>query len=308
LAGFGRISFNITPYYKLVRKAKISLEATQFGAPGTQNYRKIKAGVELYFRSGLRNNSLIQKAYGNLIRATSLFQIIHQEKATTSNYLQFGYQLERSGNINPFKLLVSSESARSFLKTSVEFNYRLSYYGKKKGLDLRLFVGTMVKSDPTVPFYSLSPTGRSGPEQYLYQGTFPDRFSVFPNTFWSRQMSFSEGGLVTPVNDRLGYSNWLVSLSFTSNLPGKISRIPIKPFVNILLNDHGTGVGHNSPIFYEAGLKAGLWNFFEIYIPLVVSGNIESINGSFKSRIRLVFNLDAFSQLKLNSGIGFKIK
>jgi hypothetical protein len=308
LAGFGRISYSITPYGNRIRKAKFSLEGTQFGAPGNQNYRKIKAGLELYFRSDLSNNSLTQKGYGNWIRATNLFQIIHQEKASMKNYLTFGYQLEKTGNVNPFKLLVSSESGRSFLKTTVEFNYRLSYYGKKKGLDLRLFAGTMLKSDPAVPFYSLSPSGRSGTEQYLYEGTFPDRFSVFPKTFWSRQVGFSEGGLVSPVNDRLGYSNWLVSLSFTSNLPGKISRIPIKPFVNFLLNDHGSGSGHDSPFFYEAGLKAGLWNFFEIYVPLVVSENIESINASFKDRIRLVFNLDTFSQVKLNSGIGFKIK
>jgi len=308
LAGFGRISYNIMPYDKLIRKAKISLEGTQFGAPGNQNYRKIKAGLELNFRSSLKNNSVTQKAYGNLIAASSLFRIIHQEKATMSNYLQFGYQLEKTGNINPFNLLVSSESGQSFLKTSVEFNYRLSYYGKKKGLDIRLFAGTMLKSDPDIPFYSLSASGRGGLEQYLYEGTFPDRFSVFPNTFWSRQMSFSEGDLVSPVNTQLGYSNWLVSLSFTSNLPGKISRFPIKLFVNILLNDHGTGTGNNSPFFYEAGLKAGLWNFFEIYIPLVVSGNIQSMNGSFRDRIRLVFNLDTFSQVKLNSGIGFEIK
>jgi len=225
-----------------------------------------------------------------------------------NNYLKFGYQLEKSGNINPFNLLVSTESGKSFLKTSVEFNYRLSYYGKKKGLDIRLFAGTMLKSDQTVPFYSLSASGRSGPEQYLYEGTFPDRFSVFPTSFWSRQMSFSEGGLVSPVNGQLGYSNWLVSLSITSNLPGKTERLPIKPFVNMLLNDHGTGTGNNSPFFYEAGLKAGLWNFFEIYIPLIVSGNIESMNGSFRDRIRLIFNIDSFSQIKLNSGIGFEIK
>jgi len=308
LAGFGRISYNIIPYAKLIRKAKISLEGTQFGAPGNQNYQKIKAGLDLYFRSGQMNNSIMQKAYGNFITASNLFQITHQEKAIMSNYLQFGYQLEKPGNINPFALLVSSESGQSFLKTSAEFNYRFSYYGKKKGLDIRFFAGTMLKNDPAVPFYSLAAGGRGGSEQYLYEGTFPDRFSTFPTTFWSRQMSLSEGGLVSPVNGQLGYSRWLVSLSLTSNLPGKISRIPIKPFVNLLLNDHGTGNDHNSPFFYEAGIKAGLWNFFEIYIPVLVSENIKTITGSFKDRIRLVFTLNTFSQVKLNSGIGFEIR
>jgi hypothetical protein len=225
-----------------------------------------------------------------------------------NSYLQFGYELEKTGIINPYTLSVSSESSQSYLKTAVEFNYRLSYYGKKKGLDIRLFAGSMLKNNPDIPFYALAPGGRSGPEQYLFQGSYPDRFSIFPETLWSRQMSFTEGGLVSPVNDRLGYSRWLISLSFTSNLPGNSNRIPVKPFVNLLLNDHGTGTGRNSQIFCEAGLKVGLWNFFEIYIPLAVSGNIESVTGSFKDRIRLIFNLDTFSQTKLNSGIGLEIK
>jgi len=308
LAGFGKISYNITPWEKLIRMATISLEGVQFGAPGDQNYHKIKAGLDLYFRPGNMNNPFTNKVYGNYIAASDLFKIEHLEKAKMNSYVQFGYQLEKNSIIDPFNLLASFESNRSFLKTSVAFNYKLSYYGNKNGLDIRLFAGTMLKNNPEVPFYALAAGGRNGREQYLYEGTYPDRFSVFPSTIWSRQMTITEGGLVSPVNEKLGYSRWLISLSFVSNLPGKISRIPVKPFVNFLLNDHGTGAGHDSPLFFEAGFKAGLWNFLEVYIPLVVSSNIETITGSFKDRIRLVFNLDSFSQVKLNSGIGFEIR
>jgi hypothetical protein len=307
LAGYGKVSWNITPYDQFIRKATISLEATQFGAPENQNYHIIKGGIDLYFRSKQLNNSLMHNAFGNYISASDLFQLEHQQKAKMNSYLQFGYQLEKPGNVNPYRLLVFSESSRSYLKTSVELNYRLSYYGKKNGLDIRLFAGTMLKSNPAIPFYSLSPGGRSGREQYLYEGTFPDRFTAFPATFWSRQTSFSEGSLVSPVNDKLGYSKWLISMSFTSNFPGKNQQIPLKPFVNLLLNDHGVETSR-ATFFYEAGLKAGIWNFFEVYIPLIVSGNIKSITGTFKDRIRLVFKLNTFSQVKLNSGIGFKIR
>jgi hypothetical protein len=93
-----------------------------------------------------------------------------------------------------------------------------------------------------------------------------------------------------------------VSLSLTSNLPGKAALMPVKPFVNILLNDRGAAAGHNSPLFFEAGLKAGIWNIFEIYVPLLVSGNIESVTGSFKNRIRIVISLDSFINLKLKPG------
>ena len=168
---------------------------------------------------------------------------------------------------------------------------------------MRIFTGTMLNESYEVPFYDFSPSGRSGREQYLFDGNYFDRFSIFPKTFWSRQMTLSEGGLVSPVNDSLGYSHYMVSFSFTSNFPGNAARIPIKPFVNILLNDHGTGNGHNSPIFYEAGLKAGFWNVFEIYVPIIVSSNIGSIRGTVKDRIRFVLNLNSFNSLKLSSGL-----
>ncbi|WP_372948614.1 M1 family metallopeptidase [Mariniphaga sp.] len=299
LAGFGKISFNITSYDKFIRLAAISLEGTQFGAPGNQNYQKVKTGVDLYFRNRDMTSPITQKVFGNYIAASSLHQIEQSEKAQMNSYLQFGYQFERNSLMNPFSLLADFESGKSHQKVSVELNYRLSYYGQDNGLDIRLFAGIMLKEDSEIPFYAFSPGGRSGRELYLYEGTYPDRFAVFPTSFWSRQMSLSEGGLVSPINDSLGYSCGLVSLSLTSSLPGKTSRLPVKPFVNLLLNDKGFGSRNNSPVFFEAGLKTGIGNIFEIYVPLLVSKNIDSATETFKNRIRFVFSLDSFGKGKL---------
>jgi hypothetical protein len=301
LTGFGKVLFNITPYDHFIRKATITLEGTKFGAPGNQNYYKAKTGLDLYFRIVKMNDPLKQRVYGYYIAASDLFQVELPEKATMNSYLQFGYEIKKTGLINPFKLLTSVESNQSFQKTSMELNYKYSYNGRNNGLDVRLFAGAMLKNTSKVPFYAFSASGRSGREQYLYEGFYPDRFTKFPNTFFSRQMDLSEGGLASPVNDSLGYSRWLFSLSFTSSLPGKAGRIPVKPFVTFLLNDHGLSTGRHSPFFCEAGLKAGIWNVFEIYVPLLVSGNIRSITGSIKDRIRIVLNLDSFNQVTLNA-------
>jgi hypothetical protein len=301
LAGFGRIIYNITPYDKVIRMAAISLEGTQFGAPGNQNYQKLKTGIELYFRNRNMTSPLSQKVFGNYIAASSLFQITLEEKAKMNSHIQIGYQLQKQSIVNPFALQAIFESGESHQKTSVEFNYRLSYFGRDNGLDMRLFAGTMLNEDPVIPFYSFSPGGRSGRELYLFEGTHPDRFAIFPANFWSRQMNLSEGGLVSPVNDSLGYSRWLVSLSLTANMPGKASRLPVKPFVNLLLNDKGFGGENESPVFFEAGLKTGILNIFEIYVPLLVSNNVDSASGSLKNRIRFVFSLDSLSRLNLNS-------
>ncbi|KAF0235742.1 MAG: hypothetical protein FD181_3293 [Prolixibacteraceae bacterium] len=301
LAGFGRFSYNITPFEKFIRKATISLEGTQYGAPGNQNYQKIKTGVDLYFRNKKMNSSLTQKVFANYIAASSLYQIDLEQKAEMNSFLQFGYRLDQRRLINPFSVQANLETGKSYQKTSVEFNYKVSYYGQNQGLDIRLFAGTMLKNDSNIPFYAFAASGRSGREQYLYQGSYPDRFAVFPVNFLSRQMTFSEGNLVSAVNDSLGYSNWLVALSFTSTLPKINKWVPVKPFVNLLLNDHGFGKGNESPIFFEAGIKAGFWDLFEIYIPLVVSKNIDSVSGPFKNRIRFILSLDSFSKEKLFS-------
>jgi len=273
----------------------ISLEGTQFGAPGNQNYHKVKTGLEVCFRTKEMKNPLMHKVYGYYIAASDLHQVELLQKAKMNSYLQFGYQLERTGAINPFSLLTALESNKSFQKLSETFNYRYSYIGKSKGLDVRIFAGGMLKNNSRVPFYALSSGGREGREQYLYQGTYPDRFGVFPATFWSRQMTLSEGGLVSPVNGRLGYNRWLASLSLTSDLPGRAGWFAVKPFVTFLVNDHGA-----DPFFFEAGLKTGVWNLFEISVPLFVSGNIQSITGSFKDRIRFVFNLNSFGKRQFN--------
>lgn len=300
LAGFARVAYNIAPYDNFIRLARISLEARQFGAPENQNYQKLKTGLELHFRNKEMTQPINHSVFANYIAASNLFQIELPEKAKMNSYFQFGYLLEKTRVINPFNMLVSFESGKKYQKTSLDLNYRLSYWGTNKGLDIRLFTGTMLKTDPEVPFYAFSASGRSGREQYHFEGTYPDRFSVFPENFLSRQMTLSEGNLVSPINNSLGYSRWLFSLSFTSNLPGNADRFPVKPFLNLLLNDHGSTTVQNSSFFYEAGVKAGIWDFFEIYIPLLVSKNIKSASGAFKNRIRFVFSIESISKLKLS--------
>jgi hypothetical protein len=291
-SGYGKISLNITPFNSFIRLATFSLEGEQFGGPGNQNYRKARIGSDLYLRSGKTVNRISQKVFGYYIAASDLPRILEIKEAMIRSYVQAGYQLEKTSIINPYKMLICFEAGKSFLKTALEFNYKLSYYGKNNGLESRFFAGAMLKNDNADPLYGISAGGRGGREQYLYQGIYPDRFGEFPKTFGSRQMTLSEGGLVTPVNGDLGYSRYLCSLSLTSSLPGKASVIPIKPFVNLLLNDHGTGINNKSRLFFEAGFKTGIWNLFEIYFPLLVSDNIDSITGSFKNRIRFVFRLD----------------
>jgi hypothetical protein len=291
--GYGRISFNIIPFDSFIRLATFSIEGERFGAPGNQKYHKVRIGSDLGLRSRNMISHVSHGISGYYIAASDLSMMEPAGEEKMRSYLQAGYTVERKSVINPFKMLLSFEAGRSFQKTSLEFSYRISYYGKNNGLDSRFFAGSMLQNGNADPVYGFAAGGRGGREQYLYQGFFPDRFSRFPETFWSRQMTLAEGGLISPVNDSLGYSRWLCSLSLSSSLPGKASLIPVKPFVNLLINDHGKGTNNKSLLFYEAGIKAGIWDLFEIYFPLLVSDNIGEMTGSLRNRIRFVFRLDA---------------
>ncbi len=299
LAGFGSISWSLTPYNSSIRQAKIILEITQFGAPGGQNFNKIRFGSDIHLSNRGRSEGLNQMVFAYYIGASDLGQIKMGEKADLRSYLQVGYRLDKGGLINPFSLTTQAESSRYYQKASITGQYKVSYSGKNNGLDVRLYMGIMLNNNSGAPYYGLSASGRSGPDDYLYDGTFPDRFAVFPKNFWSRQLTFSEGGLVTPVNKNSGYGRWLLSVSLSGNLPGKASRIPIKPFANLVMCDSGTENVNPTAFYWEAGLKAGLWGIFEIYLPLIASDNLPFYQGKFKDRIRFLFNLDPLSSGKL---------
>ncbi len=303
LAGQGKLSLNVFPIETFLRQATISLEAARFAFNSSRNYHLLKLGLTLHMRKKQAVNQFNSTMFGYLIAASDLFRIEQIKKNKMLGFLQLGYRLEKSSLINPYRVVTTFEYQATYQKVNIELNYRISYNGHDRGLDMRLFAGTMLKRNQEVPFYSLSASGRSGRELYLYEGFYLDRFSEFPTTFWSRQTTFGEGGLVSPVNDSLGYSNWLVSLGFVSNLPGRASRLPVKPFVNVLLNEKGLKSGNQSPVFYEAGLKAGFWGLLEIYVPLIISGNIDQSTHGFKNRIRLVFSLNILQNQKLSSGI-----
>jgi len=292
LTGYGKVSYNIVPYNSFVRIATLSAEGSQFGAPADQNYHKLKIGLDLSFRFQRFASLINQKLYCYFISASDLHQIESLIRAKGVSYQQVGYIIERYGIINPFALNVCLEAGRSYQKTALELNYRYSYYGKNNGLDVRIYSGIMLHNHSTDPFYAFSSGGRSGPDLYLYQGVFPGRFSSYLTTFWSRQMTLSEGGLVSYVNDSLGYSKWTCSLSLTSSLPGIASKIPVKPFYNAVVSSFNGSHTYKPMLFYEAGFKTGIWDFFEVYCPLVVSGNLHGITGSFKERIRFVFSVD----------------
>jgi len=292
LTGYGKISFNIIPNSNYIRKAKISIEGEQFGAIDDQDYKRVRIGFDLFFRPRKMTNPVSRKVSGYYTSASDISDILDLREADMLSFMQLGYEIKRGSIVNPFRMLFLLEAGKTYQKTSAEINYKLSYYGKSNGLEVRLFAGTMLRNDIVNAYYSYALSRRSGRELYLYDGFFPDRFGLSSSSFWPRQMNLSEGGIVTPVNQIFGFNRWICSMTLSSSLPGIASKVPVRPFVNLSLADSGSDNTGRPLLFYEAGFKAGMWNFFEIYVPLLLSDNINSVSGSFKERIRFIFRLD----------------
>jgi hypothetical protein len=145
LAGYGKVLLNSIPR-QFIRKATFSVEGTKFGAPGSQNYYKIKTGLELNFQNREMNNPFHQKIFGYYYAASDLSEIEQYKKAKINSYLQFGYNLENTSLINPFNVSSTMEWNKSYQKAWMDFYYRFSYNGKNKGLDVRFFAGSMLRS------------------------------------------------------------------------------------------------------------------------------------------------------------------
>lgn len=294
ISGKGRIAWNISPYNSLIRKLTLSLEGASFGANAINNYRTIKPGIDIWFRNDDVISETGHRSFIRMIHVTDIMTVNTDIRAGSESFWQFGHSFFRSGQLNPFDLTALYEFSGTYGKVSAAWNYRVSYYGRNKGLDIRLFAGTMIKSDPEREIYLFAPSGRSGMELYLFQGDFPDRFATFPESFWSRQMVLSEGAIISPVNDSTGFSRSVISISLESNLPGIAGRLPIRPFAAAVY-----APDIRNPYLFETGVKAGFRNFFEISIPLLVSENISSIRGTVKERIRFILNLESLLKVRM---------
>jgi Peptidase family M1 domain len=72
LAGYGKVSFNITPYNNFIRLAKVSVDGTRFGSPGNKNFQKLTTRVDIYFRPQKMIDPIRKSMYGRIIFASDL--------------------------------------------------------------------------------------------------------------------------------------------------------------------------------------------------------------------------------------------
>ena len=295
ITGYANFNLSLLPR-KPGSKVNVRVEASRFGAPGAQNYHRLNLGFEyrlipdmLFYKNSFRY--FISAAY-----LSDIQQIIQRDKADWIPLISAGIEILKHSTLHPYNVLMAAEGNNFFAKASLTSNFRYSYYGKNRGLDVRFFGGVRLHLDSDKPVFGLSPSARSGSELYTFDGTYFDRFSDFGDSFFSRQTSITEGGIISSSNFMAVNPMWLVSVTLSSNLPWNLNLLNIKPFATMVLMEK-RGQKNTSSLLAEVGLKTGIAAFFEIYVPLILTHNLHEFSPKIKDRIRFTLNLDFLSKI-----------
>ncbi|HLN22155.1 MAG TPA: M1 family metallopeptidase [Bacteroidales bacterium] len=292
-SGRGMIRYTYLPYNAAIRKMSLTLEGSSFGFYKCINYTYFRSSIDLFFRERNMTNAVSKQLNLNFINTSDITRLEPGQEAGSKSFITGSFSAGKQSLVNPWNIRLSAEGGSTFGKILFQVNYRLSYYGSDNGLDLRFLTGGMIKSDPSVPMYSMAPSSRNGSQLYLFEGDFPDRFSKDGSSFWSRQILTREGGITTAINDSSGYSPFLVSISAKTTMPFIGSRLPVRPFANIVYQSKASENFH-----WEAGLSAGIPGFLEFFIPLLASRDINSYYPHVKDRIRFILTLESFYKLR----------
>jgi hypothetical protein len=233
----------------------------------------------------------------------------------TKYFTELNFRGENQTAINPFSFSVGFRlnTDNDLFRATAEGNYRFSYKGRNRGLDVRLFMGSqgLEYTESVPPDYRFRMNGYSASGDYTYK---PTQDYMFDHVFLgrtetegilSRQFVATEGGFKVPTVTGQS-STWLIAMNFKTSLPG---RLPIKFFTDIGWYD-----APDKNFMYDYGFELTLiQNVFSIYIPVGYSQDIQDYYdaqagdpyGNWYDRIRFELRLERLNPVKLIRTITF---
>ena len=308
LAGAAQVDYFIRPTNAFFRNLTLSGSVERYALRFAPNYDRVTAGATFEFKR--RNVSTKKTSELNIrhvyIQSTPyLFSLDAPVVRTKNDFNQLTFTHKNGRAIHPYSFTIDAQQAKTFIKTSITANYRISYNKKGKGLDFRLFAGTFLWKSAdyaTGPDARFRLSGQNGSQDYLYNDIYFGRNET--SGLWSQQMTMTDGGF--KVGTSRGQTwDYLATLNVKTSLPGKL---PLK-----LYADFGTylnGETDRDELNYTAGAIISLIpENFEIYIPLLVSSKIQKSldlnNINFGERIRFVINLRAYNPVRAVRALNF---
>jgi len=303
LAGNFQIDYFIRPIKSIFRSVEFWVSGEQFATAYLSKQQRIVIGNKYQ----IMHDEVSEKKKSDFIfRYIHLNNRVFSElnKIVNTQYLEAAYIYSNLRSINPFSAKVNLQQGfdvsneAQFSKLSFTFNYRLTYKGKNKGLDIRFFAGTFLQA-PNANFtqdvrFRLS--GQNGSQDYIFEDIFLGRNEN--SGLFARQFTETDGAFKV-FTTRGQTTNYLTTLNLKTSLP---SKIPVKLYADFGYYKNAENI--KDKISYNAGALISIANnFLEVYFPLIISKEIKNtleLNKiNFGERIRFTLNIKLLNPVKL---------
>lgn len=304
LAGYGNFEYHILPYESIFREITLGLSGKRyaFSSASDDNFHQLKAEINFH----LRKRNPKSKIKNNIILSTTIADnvndIMMNKNPDLETFVQLSYNHQNS-SFTPYKLLVSGQYHKDFLKANTEFNYQFNYM-RRREVNIRLFGGAyLYTSKNYLPVYNYGLSSLSGTADYTYDHLFLGRFEdPAGSNFLGRQYVTGDGGFITHA-PHFTTSDWILSLNTSMAIPFLPSILDFHLYGNLATYgtpDNFQGYDNSSSFAWECGIEYSLpGKIATISLPLLISNQLKDYSndmyGSFYERIRFLINLSLFN-------------
>jgi hypothetical protein len=309
LSGHAAVYFNMY-FDKIFRAVQLSVKGNRYAfgkyeSEDALNFNKLSAQLKFDIKKKKARSDINQTVFLKstfIVRnyfdlKTEFSPFVYVPKTDTLNFNEISYVLNNTRTLHPFTIGVNMQQSKDFTKLALDATYRITLKGKNKFVQFRLFAGTFVGNQTAdAKRYAFRMSGFTGADDYMYDNIFLGRTEN--EGILSQQ--FSENNGAFKVYSSIGASNkWITALNIKASIP-KVPVVRLYADVGAAAYD---GVAANN-VIYNAGAYISMGKgFFEVFVPLLMSSEIEEYNSNndinFVQRIRFTLNFNMANPFEL---------
>ncbi len=305
IAGHVNMGYSILPGASFLEKVRIGVSGSRYGYSNNLdglNYMVIKPELKIDIRKPSERSSLRQSfryRYVMVSMETQVYDAVNDvfNKEDISYAVNdFTQYWINNRKLNPFSVVVNVQQGEGFLKSSIEGKYEITYKGKNKGLDIRVFGGNFFRREQPGR-YRFRMSGQRGYQDYMFDEVYLGRYET--DEIFSQQLTETDGGfkVYSPVGQT---SNWLVALNLKSSI---LKKLPLNVWVDVGTYANAQSAFPGSQAFlFDAGVSVPIIaGVCEVYFPIFMSENIKDAvelnTPKYIQQIRFTLNLSKLNPI-----------
>jgi len=306
-AGYFNVGYTFRPAGSFLQELRIGVAGQRYGYfyrpdVGYLNYNVLKPEISFSIKKDPRSSITQSFRFRHISVSKEIptFDAAENGYVGTGSYYyvnDYTQTFVDNRKINPWSGKINVQQGRGFVKASIEAKYRISFKGKNKGFDIRLFAGQFFIKNNTGP-YRFRMAGQRGFQDYLFDDTFLGRTDA--KGVFSQQFTETDGNFKVPTG--VGQTDdWLIALNLKTSIHKKI---PLNIYADFgTYKNAANAYPGSKAIMINAGLSVPVVpNVFEVYFPLLsssdINDNLELTTKNYWQRIRFTLNFNNINPLK----------